>query len=58
MVRIEGADYRMVDAGGIMIRCACWAKFGDVFTGHTLPCGHFIPEEAPVPMLKAVEEFL
>lgn len=37
---------------------ACWAKFGDVFTGHTLPCGHFIPEEAPVPMLKAVEEFL
>lgn len=37
---------------------ACWAKFGDRFQGHTLPCGHFIPEEAPIPMLEAVEKFL
>lgn len=36
----------------------CWAKFGDHFHGHALPCGHFIPEEAPIPMLKAVEKFL
>lgn len=36
----------------------CWAKFGDHFRGHTIPCGHFIPEEAPVPMLEAVEAFL
>ena len=36
----------------------CWAKFGDCFTGHTVPCGHFIPEEAPIPMLEAVLKFL
>ena len=32
----------------------CWAKFGDHIQGHNLPCGHFIPEEAPLPMLEAV----
>ena len=36
----------------------CWAKFGDHIQGHNLPCGHFIPEEAPLPMLEAVENFL
>ena len=36
----------------------CWAKFGDCFTGHTVPFGHFIPEEAPIPMLEAVLKFL
>ena len=36
----------------------CWAKFGDHIRGRTVPCGHFIPEEAPIPMLEAVEEFL
>ena len=35
-----------------------WAKFGDHIQGHSLPCGHFIPEEAPLPMLEAVERFL
>jgi haloacetate dehalogenase len=37
---------------------ACWAKFGDHFQGHSLPCGHFIPEEAPEAMLPAIEDFL
>ncbi|MCI8869656.1 MAG: alpha/beta hydrolase [Lawsonibacter sp.] len=36
----------------------CWAKFGDRFRGHPVPCGHFIPEEAPEEALKAVEAFL
>lgn len=36
----------------------CWAKFGGHIQGHALPCGHFIPEEAPIPMLKVIEEFL
>lgn len=36
----------------------CWSKFIDNVQGHTIPCGHFIPEEAPVPMLEAVEKFL
>lgn len=35
-----------------------WAKFGDRIQGRSLPCGHFIPEEAPLPMLEAVERFL
>ena len=35
-----------------------WAKFGGRIQGHSLPCGHFIPEEAPLPMLEAVERFL
>ena len=36
----------------------CWAKFGDRIRGHTLPCGHFIPEEAPEALLAALEGFL
>ena len=36
----------------------CWSRFGDRIQGHTLPCGHFIPEEAPEPLLQAVEAFL
>ena len=35
-----------------------WAKFGDHIQGHSLPCGHFIPEEAPIPLLAALEQFL
>lgn len=36
----------------------CWAKFGDRFDGHALPCGHFVPEEAPIALLEALEGFL
>ena len=37
---------------------ACWAKFGDDITGRPLPCGHFIPEEAPEELLEALDGFL
>ena len=36
----------------------CWGKFCGHVRGHALPCGHFIPEEAPEELLEAVREFL
>lgn len=36
---------------------ACWKKFCLQIEGHALPCGHFIPEEAPEAMMEAVMEF-
>ena len=36
----------------------CWLKFCINVQGRTLPCGHFIPEEAPIPLLAEVQRFL
>lgn len=36
----------------------CWSRFCADVQGGTIPCGHFIPEEAPVPLLKEVQRFL
>lgn len=37
---------------------AAWrARTNDV-SGHPLPCGHFLPEEAPDHVLPALQEFL
>ena len=36
----------------------CWAKFAPRLQGEALPCGHFVPEEAPGPLLERVEPFL
>lgn len=36
----------------------CWTQFCDRVQGRSLPCGHFIPEEAPLHLLEAVEAFL
>lgn len=36
----------------------CWHKFCTNVQGRTLPCGHFIPEEAPIPLLAEVQRFL
>lgn len=35
-----------------------WSRFCCSVQGRSIPCGHFIPEEAPVPLLAAVEAFL
>ncbi len=35
-----------------------WERFCTDLTGKALPCGHFIPEEAPVPLLSEVLAFL
>lgn len=37
---------------------ACWKKFGDQIQGHSLSCGHFIPEEAPEALLAELRSFL
>ena len=37
---------------------ACWSHFCENVQGCSLPCGHFIPEEAPVPMMAEVQKFL
>ena len=36
----------------------CWLRFCTNVQGHALPCGHFIPEEAPIPLLAEVQRFL
>lgn len=60
--RIEAETLVLWGANGLVERffnpLECWAKFGSRFRGHTLPCGHFIPEEAPLPLLDALEGFL
>lgn len=35
-----------------------WGRFCRDVQGRSLPCGHFIPEEAPAALLEAVEAFL
>lgn len=37
---------------------ATWRDKGDVVAGHALPCGHFIPEEAPIDLLADLTSFL
>ena len=49
-------------ANGIVQRCfdplAEWRKVADDVRGQALPCGHYIPEEAPQALLQAIEPFL
>lgn len=49
-------------ANGIVQRCfdplAEWRKVADDVRGQALPCGHYIPEEAPEALLAAVLPFL
>lgn len=35
-----------------------WPDFAERVTGDTVPCGHFIPEEAPEALLEKIEPFL
>jgi haloacetate dehalogenase len=35
-----------------------WRRWADDVTGRALPCGHFLPEEAPAETLAALTEFL
>ena len=37
---------------------ATWREKADVVSGHPLPCGHFIPEEAPEELLADLQAFL
>jgi haloacetate dehalogenase len=37
---------------------ACWREKAPDVRGHTLPCGHFIPEEAPGELLADLRPFL
>lgn len=37
---------------------ATWQEKADDVSGHPLPCGHFIPEEAPEELLGELEGFL
>ena len=37
---------------------ATWRDKADVVSGHALPCGHFIPEEAPNELLADLQAFL
>ncbi|MDX1633744.1 MAG: alpha/beta hydrolase [Marinobacter sp.] len=36
---------------------AVWREYATRVEGHTLPCGHFLPEEAPGPTLDALHRF-
>jgi haloacetate dehalogenase len=48
----EGVVGRMFDA------LALWREKASDVRGHALPCGHFLPEEAPRETLAALQEFL
>lgn len=37
---------------------ATWQEKADIVTGHPLPCGHFIPEEAPEELLADLQVLL
>jgi haloacetate dehalogenase len=49
-------------AEGVIERCfdpiAEWKHLSDNVSGHSLPCGHYIPEEAPELLLERVLPFL
>ena len=49
-------------AEGVIEKCfdpiAEWKHFSDNVSGHSLPCGHYIPEEAPELLLERVLPFL
>lgn len=46
---------------GVVNRCfkpvEDWRAVADDVRGHTLPCGHYIPEEVPVPLLAEMKAF-
>ena len=48
----EGVVGKMFDA------LALWREKASDVRGHALPCGHFLPEEAPRETLAALEDFL
>ena len=48
----EGVVGKMFDA------LALWREKAADVRGHALPCGHFLPEEAPAETLRALQEFL
>jgi haloacetate dehalogenase len=35
-----------------------WRRWAEAVEGGPLPCGHFIPEEAPEPLLESLQSFL
>ncbi len=43
---------------GLFDVLATWREKGDAVEGHPLPCGHFIPEEAPEELLSDLQTFL
>jgi haloacetate dehalogenase len=43
---------------GLFDVLATWREKADVVAGHPLPCGHFIPEEAPEELLSDLRQFL
>ena len=49
-------------AEGVIEKCfdpiAEWNVFSDKVTGHALPCGHYIPEEAPELLIECALPFL
>ena len=49
-------------AEGVIEKCfdpvAEWKQLSDNVSGHSLPCGHYIPEEAPELLLERVFPFL
>ena len=49
-------------ADGVVHRCfdplALWRRIADDVQGEALPCGHYIPEEAPEPLLAKALPFL
>ncbi len=49
-------------AEGVIGQCfdplAEWRRWSDTVRGHALPCGHYIPEEAPEALLDAALPFL
>ncbi|KQR76453.1 alpha/beta hydrolase [Burkholderia sp. Leaf177] len=49
-------------AYGVIEKCfdpvAEWKSFSDKVTGHALPCGHYIPEEAPELLIECALPFL
>jgi haloacetate dehalogenase len=48
-------------ADGVIEKCfdpvAEWTSFSDRVTGHALPCGHYIPEEAPELLIECALPF-
>lgn len=47
---------------GVVARCfeplKLWQEVGANVTGGTLPCGHYLPEEAPEPLLEEILSFI
>ena len=48
----QGVIERMFDC------LADWREVAANVTGRALPCGHFLPEEAPTATLREIERFL